>query len=119
MLTALTLRELNGQSCIVLDDPELPSLQILSSRSSFTVLSDKIIIKQAVIFHINRAHQRLTGQRLLCAAVYIPLYQKIQNTPYKKRFPCGLVEYAADDLLELSHACLRQINVLFKENINI
>ena len=89
MLTARTLRELNGQSCIVLDDPELPSQQILSSRSFFTVLSDKIIIKQAVIFHINRAHQRLTGQRLRCAAVHVPLYEKSQNLPYKKRFPCG------------------------------
>ncbi len=76
MLTARTLRELNGQSCIVLDDPELPSQQILSSRSFFTVLSDKIIIKQAVIFHINRAHQRLNGQRLLCAAGHMPLYEK-------------------------------------------
>lgn len=61
MLTARTLRELNGQSRIVLDDLELPSLQILSSRSFSTVLSDKIIIKQAVIFHLNRTHQRLTA----------------------------------------------------------
>ncbi len=119
MLTARTLRELNGQSCIVLDAPELPSQQILSSRSFFTVLSDKIIIKQAVIFHINRAHQRLNGQRLLCAAGHMPLYEKIQNPPYKKIFPCGPVEYAVDELLKFSHACLRQINVLFKENINI
>lgn len=50
MLTARTIRELNGQSRIVLDDLKLPSLQILSSRSFSTAFSDKSIIKQAVIF---------------------------------------------------------------------
>lgn len=66
MLTALAIRELNGQSCIVLNNPELPQQQLLSSRSFYTAFSDKITIKQAVIFHLNRTHKRLTAQRLLC-----------------------------------------------------
>lgn len=86
-LTALAIRELNGQSCIALDDPELPQQQLLSSRSFFTALCDKSIIQQAVIFHINRTYKHLTAQGLLCAAVHVLLYEKIPNPPYKKAFP--------------------------------
>ena len=73
-LTALAIRELNGQSCIALDDPELPQQQILSPRSFSTALSDKSIIKQAVIFHVKWVHKRLTSQRLLCAILHVPLH---------------------------------------------
>lgn len=86
-LTALAIRELNGQSCIALDDPELPQRQIRSSRRFSTALCDKSIIKQAVIFHINRTYKHLTAQGLLYAAVHIPLYQKIPNPPDKIAFP--------------------------------
>ena len=35
----------------------------------------------------------------------------------KNAFHAAGPEYAADELLKFSHACLHQINVLFKENI--
>jgi len=73
-LATLAIRELNGQSCIALDDPELPQQQILSSRRFPTTLCDKSIIKQAVIFHVKRVHKRLTAQGLLYAIVHVPLY---------------------------------------------
>jgi len=74
VLAARTIHELNGQSWIALDDPELPQQQILSSRSFSTALSDKSIIKQAVIFHVKRVRKRLTSQRLLCAILHVPLH---------------------------------------------
>ena len=73
-LPALAIRELNGQSYIALNAPELPQQQILSSRSFSTALSDKSIIKQAVIFHVKWVHKRLTSQRLLCAILHVPLH---------------------------------------------
>ena len=86
-LTALAICELNGQSCIALDDPELPQRQIRSSRRFSTALCDKSIIKQAVIFHTNRANKRLTAQRLLYTTVHVLLYEKIPNPPDKKASP--------------------------------
>ena len=73
-LTALAIRELNGQSCIALNAPELPPPQHLSSRRFPTALCDKSIIKQAVIFHVKWVHKRLTSQRLLCAILHVPLH---------------------------------------------
>jgi len=86
-LTALAIRELNGQSCIALNDPELQQQQLLSPRSFSTALSDKSIIKQAVIFHVKRVHKRLTAQRLLYAIVHVPLYLNIPNPPDKIAVP--------------------------------
>ncbi len=118
VLLGRTIRELKGQSCIALEDPNIPSKQILSSRSFSQALSDKDTIKQALIFHVNRAHQRLTAQHQLCAVIHVSLYEKISQPPYKKIVSYALgLEYASDDLLEINQAALRQIDVLFKENI--
>ena len=118
MLIARTIRELNGQSCIVLNDPDTPSKRILSSRSFASTLSDINIIKQALIFHLARAHERLCTQQQLCACVHVSLYEKVSTPPYKKSHSHVIgLEYATDDLLTLSHAGLKQIDVLFKENV--
>lgn len=117
VLIGRTIRELKGQSCIGLDDPHLPSKRILASRSFASPLSDLALIKQALIFHLNRAHRRLTSQQQLCACVHVSLYEKIQFPPYKKAASHVLgLDYATDDLLILTQAVQKQINVLFKEN---
>ncbi len=117
ILIGRTIRELKGQSCISLDDPEIPSKRILSSRSFASALNQIEIIKQAIIFHVNRAHQRLSRQQQLCAIIHVSLYEKVKQAPYKKPHTTitGL-EYATDDLMMLTKYALQQIDVLFKEN---
>lgn len=113
-----TIRELKGQSCIALDDADIPSKRILSSRSFASALNNVEIIKQAIIFHVNRAHQRLSKQQQLCAVVHVSLYEKVAQAPYKKAQSSviGLM-YATDDLMILTKSALQQIDVLFKENL--
>ena len=117
VLLGRTIRELKGQSCIALDDPNIPSKQILASRSFASPLMCMNTIKQAAVFHLNRAHHRLTKQQQLCACVHISLYEKVAIAPYKKSNTSVIgLEYPTDDLLLLSQACMQQIDVLFKEN---
>lgn len=118
VLIGRTIRELKGQSCISLEDPNIPSKQILSSRSFASPLTDIALIKQAMVFHLSRAHERLVKQQQLCACVHVSLYEKINEKPYKKSTShvVGL-DYATDDLLILSHAAQQQIDVLFKKNM--
>ena len=112
-----TIRELKGQSCISLEDPGLPSKRILASRSFATALTDKALIKQAMIFHLSRAHERLTQQQQLCACIHVSLYEKIPVRPFKTAHSHVIgLEYPTDDLLILSHTAQQQIDVLFKEN---
>ncbi len=118
ILIGRTIRELKGQSCISLDDPEIPSKRILSSRSFASALTDIEIIKQAIIFHVSRAHQRLCKQQQLCAVIHVSLYEKIPQAPYKKSLSTVIgLEYATDDLILLTRSALQQIDVLFKKNI--
>lgn len=84
VVMARTIRELKGQSCIQLDDPAIPTKRILASRSFAQALSSIEIIKQALIFHLNRAHRRLMKQEQLCACVQVMLYEKTDKPPYKK-----------------------------------
>ena len=118
VLIARTIRELKGQSCISLDDPETPSKRILASRSFSQALTDLSQIKQALIFHLNRAHQRLIQQKQLCNCIHISLYEKVPYPPYKKAIESAIgLSYATDDLLQISQNALKQIDVLFKKNI--
>ena len=118
VLIGRTIRELKGQSCISLDDPEIPSQRILSSRSFASAINNIQIIKQAMIFHVNRAHQKLFKQQQLCAVIHVSLYEKIAQAPYKKSFNMVIgLEYATDDLILLTKSALHQIDVLFKENL--
>ncbi|TCM66443.1 DNA polymerase V [Acinetobacter calcoaceticus] len=118
VLMARCIRELKGQSCISLQDPDMPSQRILSSRSFASPLLDLHLIKQALVFHLNRAHQRLSKQQQLCAVVHVSLYEKLAYAPYKKAISQALgLEYATDDILVLTATAMSQVNVLFKENI--
>ena len=117
VVMARTIRELKGQSCIQLDDPGIPTKRILASRSFAQALSDIDAIKQALIFHLNRAHRRLMKQEQLCACVQVLLYEKTEQPPYKKASSHAIgLNYATDDLVILTTAAMKQIDVLFKEN---
>ena len=117
VLIGRTIYELNGQSCIELNDPALPAKSILSSRSFSHALQQLDIIQQAVLFHVGRAHQRLRKQQQLCNCIHVALYEKTAQPPYKTAQHHVLaLDYATDDLLEIVHAATKQINVLFKKN---
>lgn len=117
VVMARTIRELKGQSCIQLDDPAILTKRILASRSFAQALSSIEIIKQALIFHLNRAHRRLMKQEQLCACIQVMLYEKTDNPPYKKASSQAIgLTYATDDLCILTKAAMQQIDVLYKEN---
>lgn len=119
VLMARTIRELKGQSCIHLDDPHIPSKRILSSRSFASPLTQKQLLKQAMVFHLKRAHQRLMSQQQLSSCIHISLYEKVPYPPYKKSMTQAIgLEYATDDLLLLSQIAMQQIDVLYQENIS-
>lgn len=117
VLIARTIRELNGQSCISLDDPELPSKSLMSSRGFSQATSDKDMIKQAINFHLKRAHLRMIKQQQYCAYLHISLYEKINQPPYKKVISSAIgLEYPTNDLLYLNKIAMHQIDVLYKQN---
>ena len=117
VLLARTIRELKGQSCIQLDDPELPSKRLLSSRSFACAITEKSLLQQAMGFHLQRAHHRMMKQQQCCRYIHVTLYEKIANSPYKKAsFNVSGLEYPTDDLLLISQIAMNQLNVLYQQN---
>jgi DNA polymerase V len=77
--------ELNGISCLSLEETEKPKKQIISSRSFGELLSDLNLIKEAMANHVSRAAHKLRAQKSVCLAMQIFLHTnpfRSQDTQY-------------------------------------
>lgn len=75
-----TVRELNGESCISLEETPPAKQQIVCSRSFGERITDKDAMHQAVVQYAERAAEKLRGERQYCRQVTtftdIPLCSK-------------------------------------------
>lgn len=78
-----TVRELNGTSCIELEEITPPKKQIISSRSFGIKVTDLASLEEAVSFYISRAAEKLRWQRSYAGAVYVT----IRTSPFKDKQP--------------------------------
>lgn len=66
-----TQRELNGESCLALEDRPPPKKQILCSRSFGETVTDKAIMQQRISGYIARAAEKLRAEKLLCGYLQV------------------------------------------------
>ncbi|EKZ30094.1 protein impB, partial [Escherichia coli O104:H4 str. 11-04080] len=64
-----TVRELNGESCISLEEAPPAKQQIVCSRSFGERITDKDAMHQAVVQYAERAAEKLRGERQYCRQV--------------------------------------------------
>lgn len=78
-----TVRELNGESCIALEDAPPAKQQIVCSRSFGKRVTTYEAMRQAVCQHAERAAEKLRGERQFCRqiAVFIKT-SPFSATPY-------------------------------------
>ncbi|HED2436050.1 translesion error-prone DNA polymerase V subunit UmuC [Enterobacter hormaechei] len=78
-----TVRELNGESCIALEDAPPAKQQIVCSRSFGERVTTYEAMRQAVCQHAERAAEKLRGERQFCRqiAVFIKT-SPFSATPY-------------------------------------
>lgn len=74
-----TVRELNGKSCIELEEVGRPKQQIMASRSFGRVLTDYEDIQAALVHHVTRAAEKLRQQQGLAQHVYV----MIRTNPFR------------------------------------
>ncbi|EFA6842028.1 translesion error-prone DNA polymerase V subunit UmuC [Escherichia coli] len=79
-----TVRELNGESCISLEEAPPPKQQIVCSRSFGERITTYEALRQAVCQYAERAAEKLRGERQFCR--YIVVFVKTSpfavNEPY-------------------------------------
>lgn len=66
-----TVRELNGESCIALEDAPAPKQQIVCSRSFGVRVTDYDSMRQAVCQYAERAAEKLRGERQFCRQIAV------------------------------------------------
>ncbi len=66
-----TQRELNGESCLALEDRPPPRKQILCSRSFGETVTDKAIMQQRISGYIARAAEKLRAEKLCCGHLQV------------------------------------------------
>lgn len=79
-----TVRELNGESCISLEEAPPPKQQIVCSRSFGERVTTYEAMRQAVCQYAERAAEKLRGERQFCKhiAVFVKTSPFAVNEPY-------------------------------------
>lgn len=78
VLLERTIKELNGECWLELDEMVPESKQVMSSRSFGARVTELQDLQEAISFHAANAAQRMRKQSLYCSAVYV----FIQNSPF-------------------------------------
>lgn len=78
-----TVAELNGESCIDMEDVAPPKQQIMSSRSFGTPVFDLAELQQSVASYTSRAAEKLRGQQSLAGAIQV----YVRTNPFKEKDP--------------------------------
>ncbi len=121
LLTIVGVRiqsELNGNSCLSLEETAKPKKQIISSRSFGELLSDLGPIQEAVSNHITRAAEKLRRQHSVCLGLQV----FVHTNPFRNndpqyygsktiQLPCGMNE---TNLL-INHA-KEALEYIFRDN---
>lgn len=108
--------ELQGISCLDLDDIQTPKKQILSSRSfgqSVYVLRE---LEAAVSFHTEKVVQKLRTQHSVCHAVYVFLQTNRFSTAHYHYCDTLSLPYASNDLRLLTQHTITIVKKLFQPN---
>ena len=102
-----TVRELNGESCIELDDSPAPRQQIVCSRSFEKKITDSSMLRETICEFAARAAEKLRGEGLLAKTVnvFIRTSPHIKTDPYYSNSATGkLIQSSSDtrDILALT-----------------
>lgn len=118
VLLERTIKELNGESWLELDETLPEAKQVMSSRSFGTRVNTLAELEEAVSFHASNASARLRKQGLYANAVYV----FIQNSPFDKAeyYGASLVvplPAPTDNSMQITRAALWALKRIYKNDI--
>lgn len=118
VLLERTIKELNGESWLELDETLPEAKQVMSSRSFGTRVTSLQELEEAVSFHAANASSRLRKHGLYANAVYV----FIQNSPFDTAQFYGASHTVAmpsptDNTLQINKTALWVLKRLYKEGV--
>jgi DNA polymerase V len=113
-----TVKELNGEPHLEIDETFLESKQLMSSRSFGKRIDNLPDLEEAISYHASNACQRARNQNLFANAITV----FIQNSPHDKAPYYGPsctfgLPSATNNSIQVTKAALWALRKMYKENI--
>lgn len=113
-----TVKELNGESWLELDEMQPEAKQVMSSRSFGTRVDNLTDLEEAVSFHATNASERMRKKGLYAQAVYV----FIQNSPFDQAEFYAESKVIAlpsptNNTIKIANAALWSLKKMYKPNV--
>ncbi|HFF1654966.1 TPA: translesion error-prone DNA polymerase V subunit UmuC [Providencia rettgeri] len=111
-----TLRELNGESCIELEEVRKIKQQILCSRSFGQKVLDIETMRKAVCDYAERAAEKLREEKQRCKIIglFIQTSRHASGEDYANSINIKL-EYPSSDTRDIINAAMRGLNTIWRD----
>ncbi len=113
-----TVRELNGESCIELDNSPAPKQQIVCSRSFEKKMSDSTMLREAICGFAARAVEKLRegGQLAQTVNVFIRTSPHGKTDPYYSNSATGKLINPSSDTRDILRMATRLFDTIYKKD---
>ena len=114
-----TIKELNGEVCIELEDINEPKKEIMCSRSFGRHVRDLIELEEAISTYVTRACEKLRQQQSVAKSIYV----YIRTSPHSKdkQYANGInipLFQPSDNTMAINNAALMGLKHLYKKGFN-
>ncbi|MDH2069467.1 translesion error-prone DNA polymerase V subunit UmuC [Pantoea sp. GD03673] len=110
-----TTRELNGESCIALEDAPPPKQNILNSRSFGEKITELEDMKQAVTLYATRAGEKLREQNSRCRHISVSIATaRHANEPQYSNTASCVCDYPTSDTRDIIESALRGLSTIWR-----
>lgn len=116
VVLARTVRELRGESCLVLEEVSPARQQIMNTRSFGQYVYELDDLREAIVHHMSRAAEKLRSQHSVAGAVQV----YIRTNPFKpkepqyKRAVTVPLPTATDDTRQLTWWAIRTLESIYR-----
>lgn len=113
-----TVRELNGESCIPLEELPPAKQQICCSRSFGERITSKILMQQALCQYATRAAEKLRGERQFCRriSVFIRTSPHAENEIFYGNSAGEKLSLPTQDTRDIIEAAMRSLDRIWLED---
>lgn len=109
-------RELNGESCIALEDAPPPKQHILNSRSFGERVTQLKDMQQAIVMHATRAAEKLREQNSRCRHISVSVATgRHGDEPRYSNSASYLCDYPTNDTRDIIESALRALGTIWRE----
>lgn len=119
IVMARTINELQGISCIEIEDTPPSKKQIIKSCSFGAKVTELSDLKEAIAMHAQEACKRLRDEESLCGCllVFVQSSPFDESAPFYNKSITGAFSEPTDSALDFVKAAVRMVSDIYKEGI--